>query len=74
MSKTMETEVVKPFEWDEIPKIHKIQINSKTTETQVGEPFEWDGIPTGSFLVGFSSKLDLANMDRQFVFYTTRFV
>ena len=24
MSKTMDTEVVKPFEWDEIPKTHKI--------------------------------------------------
>ena len=24
MSKTMETEVVKPFEWDEIPKTHNI--------------------------------------------------
>ena len=42
-------------------------------ETEVVEPFEWDGIPTHSFLVGFSSTLDLVKMDRQFVFYTTRF-
>ena len=47
---------------------------SQTMETELAEPFEWDGIPTDSFLVGFSTTLDLdRTLDRQFVFYTTRF-
>ena len=47
---------------------------SQTMETEVVEPFEWDGIPTDSFLVGFSTTLDTVKVDRQFVFYTTRFL
>ena len=42
-------------------------------ETEPGEPFEWDGLLTDSFLVGFSTTFAPTVIDRQFVFYTTRF-